>query len=194
MTSTANAPTKDLLPCPFCGGKADSRCTAGPDPDWFVECTDCRASASVFSEDKLDGWNLRVPQPGSEPVARSSGAVVHRYKAIQLISAAGGHIGYAPHGPDVVMAEAYDQLHTDRSKCWEEFKALRLSADAVEADLRSQLEERDSLLTKMKALFRVDDPFNLYDSVCELLPGEEPYQGIPGTSFQRLNALANQGE
>jgi len=50
----------NLLPCPFCGGKADSRCTAGPDPDWFVECTECFASAPVFNEDKLDGWNRRA--------------------------------------------------------------------------------------------------------------------------------------
>jgi len=60
----------ELLPCPFCGGKADSRCTAGPDPDWFVECTECLASAPVFNQDKLDGWNNRAkpieqPQPAA---------------------------------------------------------------------------------------------------------------------------------
>lgn len=55
----------NLLPCPFCGGIADSRCTAGPYPEWFVECTECRASASVFNEDKLDGWNKRV-QPAAQ--------------------------------------------------------------------------------------------------------------------------------
>lgn len=55
----------NLLPCPFCGGEADSRCTAGPDPDWFVECTECLASAPVFSEDKLDGWNSRAQPIGT---------------------------------------------------------------------------------------------------------------------------------
>ncbi|MCE0875938.1 Lar family restriction alleviation protein [Pseudomonas monteilii] len=65
-------PDSDLLPCPFCGGKADSHCTAGPYPDWFVQCTECLASAHVFSEDKLDGWNNRAlpaEQHKGEPVA-----------------------------------------------------------------------------------------------------------------------------
>ncbi|PPB14679.1 hypothetical protein HV87_08070 [Pseudomonas aeruginosa] len=35
---------------------------------------------------------------------------VYRYKAVQLISESGGRIGYDPHGPDVVMAAAYDEL------------------------------------------------------------------------------------
>lgn len=65
LTPTVEQNQGDLLPCPFCGGKADSRCTAGPYPEWFVECTDCRASASVFSEDKLDGWNNRA-----QPIAQ----------------------------------------------------------------------------------------------------------------------------
>lgn len=63
-------PDNNLLPCPFCGGKADSRCTAGPYPDWFVECTECHASASVISEDKLDGWNSRA-QPASQATPKA---------------------------------------------------------------------------------------------------------------------------
>ncbi|MNP24250.1 hypothetical protein D3C76_1169990 [compost metagenome] len=68
-----------LRPCPFCGGKADSRCTDGPDPDWFVECTECLASAPVFNEDKLDGWNMRAqpaPQPHPEPIAWMVGTAI----------------------------------------------------------------------------------------------------------------------
>ncbi|PSS51649.1 hypothetical protein [Pseudomonas sp. BBP2017] len=56
---------RELMPCRFCGGKADSRCTAGPYPDWFVECVECLASAPVFSEEKLDGWNNRA-QPAAQ--------------------------------------------------------------------------------------------------------------------------------
>ena len=73
-----------LQPCPFCGGKADSRCTAGPDPDWFVECTECLASAPVFNEDKLDGWNMRAqpaPQPHPEPIAWMVGTAIWWHKA-----------------------------------------------------------------------------------------------------------------
>ncbi|MFY0997575.1 hypothetical protein [Pseudomonas juntendi] len=38
---------------------------------------------------------------------------VHRYKAVRMLSEAGNRISYDPHGPDVVMAEAYDQLKTE---------------------------------------------------------------------------------
>ncbi|WP_188036043.1 hypothetical protein [Pseudomonas sp. EZ-C24] len=38
---------------------------------------------------------------------------IHRYKVIQMVSEGGGRIGYDPHGPDVVMAEAYDQLKAE---------------------------------------------------------------------------------
>ncbi|MFJ4444744.1 hypothetical protein ACIPZ8_21985 [Pseudomonas sp. NPDC089422] len=34
---------------------------------------------------------------------------------------------------------------------------------------RSQLAERDAMLQRMKALFRIDDPFDLYDAVCNAL-------------------------
>jgi|GEM_PF-4549403 len=56
----------EIKPCPFCGEKAELHCTAGPDPDWFVQCTECRASADVFSEDNLTGWNDRAHPPTSD--------------------------------------------------------------------------------------------------------------------------------
>lgn len=37
----------------------------------------------------------------------------HRYKAVKMLSEAGNRITYSPHGPDVVMAEAYDQLKAE---------------------------------------------------------------------------------
>ena len=41
---------------------------------------------------------------------------VHRYKAVKMLSEAGNRITYSPHGPDVVMAEAYDQLKTENER------------------------------------------------------------------------------
>ncbi|NQD72957.1 hypothetical protein [Pseudomonas sp. CM27] len=38
---------------------------------------------------------------------------VHRYKAVKMLSETGNRISYDPHGPDVVMAEAYDQLKAE---------------------------------------------------------------------------------
>ena len=60
MPTENRSSNTEIKPCPFCGEKAELRCTAGPDPDWFVQCTECRASADVFSEDNLTGWNDRA--------------------------------------------------------------------------------------------------------------------------------------
>lgn len=73
LTPTVDQNQVDLLPCPFCGGKADLRCSAGRDPDWFVECTECMASASVFSQDKLEGWNNRTQGLLDRPAEQHQG-------------------------------------------------------------------------------------------------------------------------
>lgn len=38
---------------------------------------------------------------------------VHRYKVVKMLSEGGNRISYDPHGPEVVMAEAYDQLRAE---------------------------------------------------------------------------------
>jgi len=38
---------------------------------------------------------------------------VHRYKVVQMVSEGAGWIGYDPHGPEVVMASAYDQIKAE---------------------------------------------------------------------------------
>lgn len=60
----------------------------------------------------------------------------------------------------------------------------RLRAELVESDhafvrastkaeqLSAKLAERDALLQRMKTLFRTDDPFDLYDAVCNALAGK----------------------
>lgn len=66
MPTENRSSNSEIKPCPFCGEKAELRCTAGPDPDWFVQCTECRASTDVFSEDNLTGWNDRAHPPISD--------------------------------------------------------------------------------------------------------------------------------
>ncbi|MFF7108144.1 hypothetical protein [Pseudomonas sichuanensis] len=46
---------------------------------------------------------------------------------------------------------------------------LQIEADDLIKSLHTQLGERDALLTKMKTLFRADDPFDLYDALCSVL-------------------------
>ena len=35
---------------------------------------------------------------------------VHRYKVVKMLSEVGNRISYDPHGPEVVMADAYDAV------------------------------------------------------------------------------------
>ncbi|MBC3489875.1 hypothetical protein [Pseudomonas taiwanensis] len=69
---------------------------------------------------------------------------VHRYKAVQLISVGGGHIGYDPHGPDVVMAAEYDEL---RAKLAERDALLRKLADDVLFVAPSYRQKAEALLS-----------------------------------------------
>jgi hypothetical protein len=53
---------------------------------------------------------------------------VHRYKAVKMLSEAGNRISYDPHGPYVVMAEAYDRLKVENEalrKDAERYRVLR---------------------------------------------------------------------
>ncbi len=49
---------------------------------------------------------------------------VHRYKVVKMLSESGSRISYDPHGPEVVTAEAYDQLKAEN----EALRSLVLSA------------------------------------------------------------------
>lgn len=41
---------------------------------------------------------------------------IHRYKVVAMLSEEGNRIGYDPHGPDVVMASAYEQLKAENQE------------------------------------------------------------------------------
>lgn len=163
-----------------------------------------------------------APQPHPEPIAWMVGTAFWWTKEEAERDAAETGLPITPVGPLTGSAEV-EQLrevikHSDSNI---QRQSLRIP------NQRAQLAERDALLTKMKALFRVDDPFDLYDAVCAVLsakaePSEPTPQAvnghrlcckavddyrpgkcscgveidhdIPCTSFQRLNALANQGE
>lgn len=55
---------------------------------------------------------------------------VHRYKVVKMLSEGGNKLTYSPHGPYIVMAEAFDAEH-----------ALRLAGDHQVEKLREQLAE-----------------------------------------------------
>ncbi len=165
---------------------------------------------------------ISTPQPHPEPIAWMVGTAFWWTKEEAERDAAATGKTVTPIGPMFDTGEV-DQL----SQVIRNLNDERDELGAAVGRLRAQLAERDALLTKMKALFRVDDPFDLYDAVCAVLsaraePSEPTPQAvnghrlcckavddyrpgkcscgveidheIPGTSFQRLNALANQGE
>lgn len=55
---------------------------------------------------------------------------VHRYNVVTMLSAAGATIGYDPHGPEVVMASAFDE-------------ATRLFLDAAERCVAAERREKE---------------------------------------------------
>lgn len=65
---------------------------------------------------------------------------VHRYKVVTMLSQAGATIGYDPHGPDVVMADALDRITAERDALQERLNA----ADQEKDDLSFQLNDREA--------------------------------------------------
>jgi len=121
-------------------------------------------------------------------------------------------------GAEVVYAEDFDRVTAERDAALLELSEIKESL-AYRGSLLCRIEgQRDALQQLLNA---ADERADLLEGVLrELLAGTgnspganrkygraravlagsqkqsapEPYQGIPGTSFQRLNALANQGE
>jgi len=82
-----------LKPCPFCGGKSDTHCTAGDYPDWFVECEGCGATVDVTGPQAVEFWNRRAtPAPipdageGVEVVAcTGAGGEIYTAKLLEIM-------------------------------------------------------------------------------------------------------------
>jgi hypothetical protein len=167
MPTENRSSNTEIKPCPFCGEKAELRCTAGPDPDWFVQCTECRASADVFSEDNLTGWNDRAHPAASDGFSAGD---------------------MADQGAKA-FASRDGEVHELRAKLAEAQEVLRDCIEVGELDAETQW--KAERVSKGRRLY-VDDR-----ALASIVDPSEPVvsdQGIPGTSFQRLNTLANQGE
>lgn len=85
---------------------------------------------------------------------------VHRYKVVKMLSEAGGAISYAPHGPDVVLASAFDEV-------------TRLFMDAAERCLASERREKELQQRLTAADERVDVLEGLIGEVLDAV-GREP--------------------
>ncbi|HDS1729154.1 hypothetical protein [Pseudomonas putida] len=112
---------------------------------------------------------LLAPQPHAEPIAWMVGTAIWWTKEEAERDAAATGLPIVGLGPMTGAAEV-ERLR----------EALEFIDDGVG---RSDAEWR--LIKKLRAALSPDGAASASD---------EPYQGMPGTSFQRLNALANQGE
>ncbi|UEH06323.1 hypothetical protein [Pseudomonas sp. HN8-3] len=77
---------------------------------------------------------------------------VHRYRVVKMLSESGNRISYEPHGPEVVMASAYDQLKADNERLKAELKKVDADRKACWAEFKVQGRQLDQLKTEKEAL------------------------------------------
>lgn len=82
---------------------------------------------------------------------------VHRYKVVKMLSEGGNRISYDPHGPEVVMAEAYDQLKAENEALANLLRRFVDGEHDQDEDVNERHEyhgEAQSLLMRMGGEFR----------------------------------------
>ncbi|WP_455923327.1 hypothetical protein [Pseudomonas putida] len=82
---------------------------------------------------------------------------VHRYKVVKMLSEGGNRISYAPHGPEVVMAEALDAALAQNAELRTSLEAVTLNlnkTDKVVLALQQRLNEADQRIDEAKQLLR----------------------------------------
>ncbi|WP_404943600.1 hypothetical protein R1Y13_13390 [Pseudomonas sp. NY8938] len=152
-----------------------------------------------------------APQPHPEPIAWMVGTAFWWTKEEAERDAAETGLPVIPVGPmtgagDIGLAREMLRRALRREDKW----ALLCSGRSKQtAELRARLAELPEIL--ISAIEREQERCSQEDYLMDSddcikairealadsgvpVPKDQPYQGIPGTSFQRLNALANQGE
>ena len=77
---------------------------------------------------------------------------VHRFNVVKMLSEEGNKIDYKPHGPAVVLADAYDALLAERDAMKallvssREFVAVYVNSSFFGPNARKQLEAIDAAL------------------------------------------------
>ncbi|WP_236232135.1 hypothetical protein [Pseudomonas juntendi] len=198
MPTENRSSNTENLPCPFCAGRVDPEGWLRGDGTRGPECESCGATAPTLSV-----WNSANPttQPHPDPIAWMVGTAFWWTKEEAERDAEATGLPIVGLGP-MTGADEAERLrdvvkHSDNQIMRQ---SLRIS------NQRTQLADRLALLRE--ALEFIDDGVGRSDAEWRLIKklraalspdgaagaSDEPYQGMPGTSFQRLNALANQGE
>ena len=85
---------------------------------------------------------------------------VHRYKVVKMLSEGGNRISYDPHGPEVVMAEAYDQLKAEN-------EALRKALGKISVQVDGNI--RCAVRDVVNGLPDVQDIYGYCDNIDEII-------------------------
>lgn len=97
---------------------------------------------------------------------------VHRYKVVKMLSEGGNRISYDPHGPEVVMADAYDQLKAEN----EDYKSGQERYEQIIEDLKAEIEALRKALSEISE--QVDE--NIRCTVRDVVNGLPDVQDIYG--------------
>lgn len=152
-----------------------------------------------------------APQPHPEPIAWMVGTAFWWTKEEAERDAAATGLPMIPVGPmtgagDIGLAREMLRRALRREDKWaflcsgrsKQIAELRARLAELPERLISAIEREQERCSQDDYLMDSDDCIKvireaLADSGVPV-PPDQPYQGIPGTSFRRLNALANQGE
>lgn len=151
------------------------------------------------------------PQPHPEPIAWMVGTAFWWTKEEAERDAAATGLLVVPVGPmtgagDIGLAREMLRRALRREDKWaflcggrnKQIAELRGKLADLPERLISAIEREQERCSQEDYLMDSDDCIKVIREALVAsgvpVPQDQPYQGIPGTSFQRLNALANQGE
>ena len=98
---------------------------------------------------------------------------VHRYTVVKMLSKNGGRISYDPHGPEVVMAQAYDDLRAENAGLRTGYEAYERVNAELKAECARSTEREILQLAEIEALRKaLVGILDLYDTDegCRSLP------------------------
>jgi len=96
---------------------------------------------------------------------------VHRYKVVKMLSEGGNRISYDPHGPEVVMADAYDQLKAEN-------EALRKAMSEISGQVDGNI--RCTVRDVVNGLPDVQDIYGYCDTIDEIIEAALAKEAIHG--------------